>query len=58
VRRLGFALEGGLQVLEEMLKDAPPEVAAMLRNMPPDMLEMILSMGGFDDDFEDEEDFF
>jgi hypothetical protein len=46
------------QVLEEMLKDAPPEVAAMLRNMPPDMLEMILSMGGFDDDFEDEEDFF
>jgi tetratricopeptide (TPR) repeat protein len=46
------------QLLEEMLKDAPPEVAAMLRNMSPDMLEMILGMGGFDDDFEDEEDFF
>jgi hypothetical protein len=46
------------QVLEEMLKDAPPEVAAMLRNMSPDMLGMILSMGDFDDDFEDEEDFF
>jgi tetratricopeptide (TPR) repeat protein len=47
------------QVLEEMLKDAPPEVAAMLRNMPPNMLDMILNMSGFDDDFDDEEeDFF
>ena len=46
------------QLLEEMLKEAPPEVAAMLRNMSPDMLEMMLSMSDFDDDFEDEEDFF
>jgi tetratricopeptide (TPR) repeat protein len=46
------------QVLQEMLKDAPPEVAAMLRNMSPDMLDMILSMSGLDDDFDDEEDFF
>ncbi|MBE7469905.1 MAG: tetratricopeptide repeat protein [Anaerolineales bacterium] len=46
------------QVLQEMLKDAPPEVAAMLRNMSPDMLDMILSMSGLDDDLEDEEDFF
>lgn len=46
------------QVLEEMLKDAPPELAAMLRNMSPDMLDMILSMSGLDDDFDDEEDFF
>ncbi len=46
------------QVLEEMLKDAPPELAAMMRNMTPDMLDMILSMSGLEDDFDDEEDFF
>jgi tetratricopeptide (TPR) repeat protein len=46
------------QALEEMLKDAPPEVVAMLQNMSPDMLGMILSLGDFDDDLEDEEDFF
>jgi tetratricopeptide (TPR) repeat protein len=46
------------QLLEEMLKDAPPEVAAMLRNMSPEMLGMMLSMGDFDDEFEDEEGFF
>ena len=47
------------EILDELAKDAPPEVAEMLRNK--DMLELIMRMGSFgsDDDFDDdEEDFF
>jgi tetratricopeptide (TPR) repeat protein len=44
---------------EELFKDAPPEVAAALREMDLDMLEMMFNMGGFDDDiFDDDEDDF
>jgi hypothetical protein len=47
------------EILDELAKDAPPEIAEMLRNK--DILELIMRMGSFgsDDDFDDdEEDFF
>ena len=44
---------------EELFKHAPPEVAAALREMDLDTLEMLFSLGGFDDDpFGDDEDDF
>ncbi len=56
------------QVRDELLKTAPPEIAALLRDMDPNMLDILLSMGGglddfdddffFDDDDEDEDDFY
>lgn len=62
-----FAILRGMppEAWEELLKGAPPEIAAMLKNMDMDMLDMMLRLGGgmdgFDDDFffdDDDDDFF
>jgi tetratricopeptide (TPR) repeat protein len=45
------------EVFKQMLKTAPPEIAALLQDMDLEMLEVLLKMAG-PDDFDEEEDFF